>query len=180
MSNHSVDQPGGYLSTDVLKSFFAITGTGNGASGDNPGDYVHHSGMERIPENWYRRPSSSQYSLVDVFLDLLAGAQQYPDTLRIGGNTGTTNSFTGVDVGDLSGGVFNGASLLQGNNLACFAFRAAQAGSVDQLNGLLNTLGDVLEPIMNPLNNVLSGLSCPQMSQYDSQLFSIFPGYKTT
>ncbi|KAF7196971.1 Dothistromin biosynthesis peroxidase dotB [Pseudocercospora fuligena] len=180
MSNHSAEQPGGYLSKEVLQSFFAISGTGAGASGDNPGDYVHNIGMERIPENWYRRPSSAQYSLADVFLDLLAGAQQYPDTLRIGGNTGTTNSFTGVDVGNLTGGVFNGASLFQDNNLACFAFRAAQAGSIDELNGVLNTIGNLISPLTDQLNTALSALSCPQLSNYNSQLFSLFPGYKTT
>lgn len=179
MSNHSAEQPGGFLSADVLKSFFAISGTGAGASGDNPGDYVHNRGQERIPLNWYRRPSGDQYSLADVVLDLLAGATIYPDTVRIGGNTGTTNSFTGVDVGDLTGGVFNGATLLQGNNLVCFAFRAAQAGGVDQLDGLLGTIGNLLAPITSQLNGVLGNLACPQLSEFNSQLFDIFPGYSS-
>lgn len=35
----------------------------------------------------------------------------------IGGNTGTVNSFTGVDLGDTTGGVYNAQTLFEGNNL---------------------------------------------------------------
>jgi hypothetical protein len=52
MSNHSAENPGGFLSREVLSSFFAVTGTGEGASGDNPGDFVQHRGQERVPLNW--------------------------------------------------------------------------------------------------------------------------------
>lgn len=38
----------------MLKTFFAVTGEGD--------DMVYNTGMERIPENWYRRPSSNQYT----------------------------------------------------------------------------------------------------------------------
>lgn len=65
---------------------------------------------------------------------MLAGAAIYPETLRVGGNTGTVNSFvrpsdprhfvlqadciqTGVDLADVTGGVFDSATLFQGNNL---------------------------------------------------------------
>jgi hypothetical protein len=85
MSNHSAENPGGFLTREVLSSFFAVTGTGAGASGDNPGDFVHHRGQERIPENWYRRPSSEQSTLADVFLDLSQSAKDFPNTVRIGG-----------------------------------------------------------------------------------------------
>jgi hypothetical protein len=42
----------------------------------------------------------------------------------IGGNTGKPNTFTGVNIADLTGGVFNAETLLEGNNLMCFAFQA--------------------------------------------------------
>jgi len=44
MSNHSAEKPEGTLTRDTLKSFFAVTG-------DSPGNFVHHRGQERIPEN---------------------------------------------------------------------------------------------------------------------------------
>ena len=46
MSNHSAEEPGGYLSSDILKTFFAVTG--------EPGSFEHHMGQEAIPQNWYR------------------------------------------------------------------------------------------------------------------------------
>jgi hypothetical protein len=42
MSNHSAEQPGGTLTRDVLKTFFAVTG--------EPGNFVQHRGQERIPD----------------------------------------------------------------------------------------------------------------------------------
>jgi hypothetical protein len=46
----------------------------------------------------------------------------YPGIIRIGGNAGNagkTDSFAGVDLTDLTGGVFNLATLADGNNGAC-------------------------------------------------------------
>jgi hypothetical protein len=51
----------------------------------------------------------------------------YPGILRIGGNTGTTDSFTGVDLQDLTGGVFNAETLTDGDNAACFLYQATLA-----------------------------------------------------
>lgn len=47
MSNHSAEVPGGTLTREVLQSFWAVTGTGAGASGSNPGDFVQHPGQVR-------------------------------------------------------------------------------------------------------------------------------------
>lgn len=44
MSNHSSEKPGGTLTREVLKSFFAVTG-------DGPGNFQHNRGQERIPDN---------------------------------------------------------------------------------------------------------------------------------
>ena len=43
-----------------------------------------------------------------------------PRTLSIGGNTAGVNTFTGFDMGDLTGGVYNSKNLLNGDNFACF------------------------------------------------------------
>lgn len=171
MSNHSADSPGGYLSVDILKSFFAISGSGS--------SYQYNSGMERIPENWYRRPGGvDQYNTPDIFLDLLYNNQDYPNILKFGGNTGTTNSFTGVDIGNLTGGVFNAQTLLQGDNLACFMLQAAMSVSLADLGGLVGVLGPLLDPVLQPLKSATSTLACPQLKEFHSELFSIFPGYQ--
>jgi hypothetical protein len=67
----------------------------------------------------------------------------------IGGNTGAVNSFVGLEAGDLTGGLFNSATLLQGNNLMCFALQVAKTSIPDilklnnggLLDGLLGGLG---------------------------------------
>jgi hypothetical protein len=53
MSNHSAERPNGFLTREVLKAFFAISGPDNAL--------VWNRGKERIPNNWYRRPSSNPY-----------------------------------------------------------------------------------------------------------------------
>lgn len=171
MSNHSEEHKGGILEQHVINSFFAVT--------DNKdGTWTHNRGMERIPTNWYRRPGGlNQYNLADVFLDLLAGAADYPDTLHIGGNTGTVNSFTGVEPADLTGGVYTGANLFKGNNLACFAFQAAMAGGIDELKGLEATLGKLLDPVLAPLKSIYADLQCPQLANYNDSELQKFPGF---
>ena len=43
-----------------------------------------------------------------------------PNTLDIGGNTNGVNTFTGLDIGNLTAGVYNSEDLLEGDNFACF------------------------------------------------------------
>lgn len=62
-SNKTQERPEGVLNKEVLKSFFAITGTD-----DNP---VHTPGWERIPENWYRRNHDDDYTIPGLNFDTL-------------------------------------------------------------------------------------------------------------
>lgn len=106
MSNRSAENKGGVLDGETLKSFFSVTG--------EPGSFVHNPGQERVPENWYKRPTSQPMNTVDTNVDTVINDGMYPGIIRFGGNTGTTNSFVGIDTGDLTGGAFNGASLFEG------------------------------------------------------------------
>ncbi|KAF8847790.1 hypothetical protein BDZ45DRAFT_606892, partial [Acephala macrosclerotiorum] len=45
---------------------------------------------------------------------------------------------------DFSGGVYNGVTLLQGNNLECFFFQPAQQGIPAVLKGVVSNLTPVL------------------------------------
>ncbi|KAL2071215.1 hypothetical protein VTL71DRAFT_12450 [Oculimacula yallundae] len=155
MSNRSADNMGGVLNGEVLKSFFAVTGT--------PGNFVHNRGQERIPENWYKRPTSQPMNTVDTNVDT-------------GGNTGKTNSFVGVDLGDLTGGVMDGASLLEGNNLSCFLLQASMAGLADAAIPLLQPVGQILEFMSKNLDPQIKGLNCPQLSNFNNELFNKYPG----
>jgi hypothetical protein len=102
-----------------------------------------------------------------------------------------------VDPSDLTGGVFNTANLLQGNNLRCFFFSAAQQAIPAVLKGVVFDLTPALRFSINPLaypNPVgLPNLDhfrpeCPQriprsqlssyiISSLDEGALAIFRGY---
>lgn len=100
----------------------------------------------------------------------------YPGIIRIGGNTGTVNSFAGVDLGDLTGGVFNLATLAEGNNAACFLLRATLAGLPTATLPLLGTVGSILNWATQQLGPITSSLGCPELASFDNALFNQFPG----
>ena len=95
MSNKSAAYPEGFLDRNTLKSFYAMNGT-------NDSDLIYTPGAEMIPENWYTRAVSDPYDVPFAAADLKTMISQHPETLAFGGNTGTVNSFTGIDVGDLT------------------------------------------------------------------------------
>lgn len=189
MSNHSKEEPSGYLvccnsfhkqkkmafltqTQDGynFKQFFGVTGT--------PGNFTWHKGKERIPKNWYKRPAISPYGLADVVADVGIGYLAYPNTLKVGGNTGSVNSFTGVNVADLTGGVLNAKNLFEGDNFACFVFVLLQQGIPHFLKGPLEDINNAtsfLHPFLSP---VLDVLECPELGNFDQSLFNDFPGYK--
>lgn len=169
MSNRSEANKGGYLDANTLKSFFSVTG--------DPGSFVHTPGNERIPDNWYKRPTSQPMNTVDTNVDTVINNQMYPGIIRFGGNTGQTNSFVGLDLGNVTGGVFNGASVLEGNNLSCLLLQATQAGLVDAAFPLLEPVGQILDFMSKNLGPQLQGLNCPQLSSLNNELFEAYPGY---
>jgi hypothetical protein len=85
-------------------------------------------------------------------------------------NTGTAGSFTGVNINDLTGGVFSAETLTQGNNLACYVFQVAAQAKPDILGGALGALTDAV-------GKVIGGLSCPQLKSIDTSQLKALPGY---
>ncbi|RDW74941.1 cloroperoxidase [Coleophoma cylindrospora] len=170
MSNKSAEYPEGYLNGDVLKSFFAISGS--------PGHFTWTEGHEQIPNNWYKRAVGDEYTIPFFLLDLNSAAVAYPQFLSVGGNTGTKNSFAGVDITMLTAGVYNTATLAQGNNALCFAFQFAQQAAPDLLKGLFATLTQPLAKINAAFASVFAQLSCPQLQSIDTSQFAQFPGSK--
>ncbi|CAE6528457.1 unnamed protein product [Rhizoctonia solani] len=166
MSNHSAEAPDGILNHETLKSFFGVSGSS--------ANLTYQNGYERIPENWYRRPTD--YILPSFDLDLVGMGLEHPEFLSIGGNTGKVNSFAGVDLGEITGGVYNSAKLLEGNNLVCFAFQAAQQAIPDVLKGILGDLTTALRLWTTQVTPILSGLGCPELTKYDKSVFTAYPG----
>lgn len=110
--------------------------------------------------------------------DVGIGYLAYPKTLRVGGNTGSVNSFTGVSIEDLTGGVVNAKNLFEGDNFACFIFVLAQQAIPQFFKGPLEAINNAtsfLDPFLTP---ILGKLECPELSKFDQSLFNQFPGYK--
>jgi hypothetical protein len=99
-----------------------------------------------------------------------------PELIRLGANTGQPNSFTGVDVDDLTGNVLNAQTLLEGNNIMCLAFQAANEAAPDILRGLLGNVLVAVQKLGTVLNPIIAELGCPELAKYDSALFKVFPG----
>ncbi|KAF2213276.1 hypothetical protein CERZMDRAFT_39839 [Cercospora zeae-maydis SCOH1-5] len=166
MANHSEENPTGYLSHETVASWFGVEG--------QPGSYSlvgGRTGFERIPDNWYRRAQEYPYEITYFIADLLNAARLHPKFLAIGGNTNGPNTFTGVNLENLSGGLVNVGNLLEGNNLGCFVFQLSAQAKPDILLGLLNPLTDIL-------GQVVSQLGCPQLRAIDDAQLRQFPGYR--
>ena len=115
MSNRSEESHGGILTRKTLKTFFAVTGNKNG-------QFKYNLGMERIPENWYKRPSTNMYNIPEVLADVGVNNAMYPGIVGIGGNTGKVNVC--VPPTSLSAARLTSASVLQGCRYWRFDWRS--------------------------------------------------------
>lgn len=101
----------------------------------------------------------------------------------IGGNTGKVNSFTGINLANITSGVLNTATLLEGNNLLCLVFEVVKTVSPNLLSGIWATLAKPLEVITDALATPLLNLSCPAFNDLQvggqplwTALMNDFPG----
>lgn len=131
-------------------------------------------GYERIPNNWYKRAIGDEYGMVPFAIELNLIALAHPEFLSIGGNTGQVDTFTGVNLADLTGGVYDASTLLEGNNLGCFVLQAAVMNLPTSVAGLLEGVLNDLAGIVNPL---LEEWDCPELLNIDESLLEKFPGY---
>lgn len=123
----------------------------------------------------YRRPSDD-YGFVAAVADGLYFDSINPNFLSVGGNTGKVNTFTGVNVGNLTGGVYNAQSLREGNNLWCFAMQLSAGTAPDVLKPLFSVLDKPLALMRAATSKATSALGCPQLSDIDDSQFDQFPG----
>lgn len=171
MANHSTQYPDGYLDPETFKSFFGISGP--------EGEFVYQEGHEQIPANWYKRPAANPYSIPLFLLDVIEHASKYPELLSFGGNLGKVDTFAGVDVTDLTGGVFNFEHLLDQNQLFCFLLQTTQAAGPDLLGTTFSqgAITKAFEPLADKIQNLLFGKTCSQLTKVDWALFNKYPGY---
>lgn len=91
---------------------------------------------------------------------------------------GKGDSFAGVSVSDLTGGVYNLQNLLEGDNAICLAMQAASMASPDLLKGLVSNVAEPLSRVLGAVGKITSQLSCPELKEYNLNLFKKFPGAK--
>ncbi|KAK7705981.1 hypothetical protein SLS57_009898 [Botryosphaeria dothidea] len=152
LSNHTEEHPDGILTQEVFKKFFAVYE-------DDQGNLEYRKGHETFPDNWYRKPI--EYGLIPLNLDTVGWILKHPVLGSIGGNTGTVNSFSGLDLHNITGGVLNATSLLENNNLLCFVFELLKTFAPNSLSPLLSTLEVPLKLITDTLATPLLSLACP-------------------
>lgn len=169
MSSKSARFPEGSLTKKHLMSFFSITGDSK--------KFTYTPGNERIPDNWYKRAIGDEYTIAGFLADVIDYAEQYPPLLDIGGNMGKPNTFAPVSLGSLTKGVFQSGSLLEGNNLECFVFQAAQAALPDVAGGTITSVGSTTKPFSDFAAQRLLGLGCPQLESIDQNVLAKYPGY---
>jgi hypothetical protein len=94
----------------------------------------------------------------------------------LGGNVNGVNTYTGIDLSNLTASTYNLDTLFEGDNFGCFFFQTQQQAVPDALKGGLNDVANAVDLINQYSNNILSGLSCPQLAGYDDSLLNSYPG----
>ncbi|EPQ30141.1 uncharacterized protein PFL1_02258 [Pseudozyma flocculosa PF-1] len=158
MANNTADEQGNnriYLDEHNLFPFFSIK------RDPKSGELIYTPGHERFPEDWYRRPLAAQFGLADVVTNLLKSGAEHTELLSVGGNTGSVNSFAGLNVGNLTGGLLNTAKLLDDPAaLSCFLYQATVESLIPtQLRFLYKDLTGVLDLVDHFIGGPLKKLA---------------------
>jgi len=170
MANKTAEHPEGLLTGNVLKSFYSVTG-------DDP-NFQYTPGHEAIPDNWYKRNLVDYYTIPYLSIDSNLKALAHPEFLSVGGNTGAPNTFTGIDPQNLTYGVYNAQTLLQGNNgICCFGLEASLQEAPDFLSGLYSDVNPAMDALGTAIDQATNGLGCPKLNAIDKAQFGEFPGY---
>ncbi|RPA94625.1 hypothetical protein L873DRAFT_1846532 [Choiromyces venosus 120613-1] len=155
------------------------------SSGNRPAEFPDQSpggvltinpGWEKIPDNWYRCAEDGCL-FANANIDLAKVFVMQPSLATVGGNTGTVNSYVGINLQNLTGGTFTTESLKNPTGLPFLIFRSSPALFPDILGFIYNLL--VLP--LNLLNTYFWGAgaspaNCPAMVQFDKTQFNQFPG----
>ncbi|KAG4028588.1 hypothetical protein MFRU_020g00310 [Monilinia fructicola] len=167
LSNHTIEHPEGIMTHGIMRSMFGVY--------SENGTYVYKKGCEQIPPNWYRIPVD--YGLVQLNMDLLAWIAENPTLATIGGNTGEVNTFTGLDINNITGGVLNVETLLKGNNLMCFALEAVKTFAPNSLSPLFATIAVPLQLLIDVIDaSILNLTGCPDFADLSMGGKPLFKG----
>ncbi|KAJ7744742.1 hypothetical protein DFH07DRAFT_963586 [Mycena maculata] len=101
----------------------------------------------------------------------------YPELLVIGGTLDGVNSFGSLNVNNMTGGVYSAASLLKGNNSACFVFQLTQILVPDAPSALADIVDAIVSQTVGAIAPILAGLTCPELTSLDRSMLEHYPGY---
>ena len=90
-----------------------------------------------------------------------------PEAVSVGGNTGSVNTFTGVDLGDITGGAYRTADLTNPTKFVCYFYQITLALVPDFLRS--QSLGTVLGSALNLLHSKIDHYvdnSCAKIGEY--------------
>jgi hypothetical protein len=87
-----------------------------------------------------------------------------------------TNTFTGVNVADLTGGVSNAETLLEGNHIVYVAFQTVSGIAPDILEELVGNVLLAVQKLTTVLTFIIDELGCPQLAKFDTTAFGQFSG----
>jgi hypothetical protein len=156
------------------------------------GNFEYKFGWEQIPENWFRTPAT--YGLVELNLDIVNWVSQHPElarytsialvlktppantTISIGGNTGEVNSFVGLNLANITGGVLNIENLLEDNNLMCLALEVVKTFAPNSLSPLFTTLSVPLRLLQGAISAPILSLACPEFADLAMNGRSLWEG----
>jgi len=93
---------------------------------------------------------------------------------------GKVDSYAALDLGNLTGGIYNSADLLEGNNLWCFVFQGLLAAAPDVLKGGYSDLSGQIATLLDSVNTVICGYACPQIEAFNESQFAQYPGAQTS
>ena len=154
--------------------------------GDDENNLKWNPGHEKIPDNWYKRHPSDDYSITYFQTDILYFAETFPGLLDVGCNQGAVNTYHRISPELLSNGAYTAAQVAK--NPICFAteFAMAEAGptlGIDVTKPPASTLFAGLKKLTAPLNCASIGsvnqsalAACPGASLYGGPTAPVAPG----
>ena len=121
-----------------------------------------------------------------------------PEAISVGGNTGQVNSFAGVDLGNITGGVYHISDLTDPKKFVCYLYQLTLAivpdflrseALGDALGGALNLLQTKISPLVDPscakigelslrrsFSEAFGMLICSHLANYNDAFAAEFPG----
>jgi len=169
MGNKSAAHPEGVLTGNVLKSFYAMSGT-------YP-KFKYTAGHEAIPDNWYKRNPVDYYTIPYLNSDATPMILRHPQFGAIGGNLGAPNTFFGIDPANLTGGVYTAQNLATGNNAFCYGLEVGIQEAPDILSGLFTDINPAMDLIGPYFTSATNSLGCPKLNYINKEQFNKYPGY---